>query len=80
MHAKVPLKLLALLEGKDILVGAIDVASDIVETPQEVAAVIEQVLNFVPKERIERIERAATQKRLADKRKRDLELIRIQGR
>ena len=31
--------LLGLLEGKDMLVGAIDVASDTVETPEEVAAV-----------------------------------------
>ena len=31
--------LIGLLEGKDILVGAIDVASDTVETPEDVAAV-----------------------------------------
>ena len=37
-NSKVPLSLLALLEGKDILVGAIDVASDAVETPEDVAA------------------------------------------
>ena len=36
-NSKVPLSLLSLLEGKDILVGAIDVASDAVETPEEVA-------------------------------------------
>ena len=38
-NSKVPLSLLKLLEGKDILVGAIDVASDEVETPEQVAAV-----------------------------------------
>ena len=39
MHSKVPISLIGLLEGKDVLVGAIDVASDTVETPEEVAAV-----------------------------------------
>ena len=38
-NSKVPVSLLGLLEGKDILVGAIDVASDTVETAEEVAAV-----------------------------------------
>jgi 5-methyltetrahydropteroyltriglutamate--homocysteine methyltransferase len=37
-----------LLKGKDVLVGVIDVASDKVETPQEVAAVIEKALKYVP--------------------------------
>src|SRR3954451_3403012 len=36
-NSKVPLALLGLLAGKDILVGAIDVASDAVETPEDVA-------------------------------------------
>src|SRR3954470_4207082 len=40
IHSKVPIELLALLKGKDVLVGVIDVASDKVETPQEVASVI----------------------------------------
>jgi 5-methyltetrahydropteroyltriglutamate--homocysteine methyltransferase len=52
IHSRVPLRLLSLLEGKDILVGAIDVASDTVETPEEVTAVIGQVLDYVPKERV----------------------------
>src|SRR5690606_5475105 len=34
-NSRVPLRLLQLLDGKDILVGAIDVASDHVETPEE---------------------------------------------
>ena len=37
-NSHVPLELLALLAGKDVLVGAIDVASDGVETPEDVAA------------------------------------------
>ncbi len=47
-----PLELLALLRGKDVLVGAVDVASDAVETPEEVAAVIRRALAFVPPERL----------------------------
>ena len=50
--AKVPLELLGLLAGKDVLLGAIDVASDHIETPEEVAATIEQALSFVPAERL----------------------------
>src|SRR6195256_5962594 len=34
-NARVPMHLLKLLEGKDVLVGVIDVASDEVETPQD---------------------------------------------
>ena len=45
--------LLALLAGKDILVGAIDVASDAVETPEDVASVVAEVIKHVPKERIQ---------------------------
>jgi 5-methyltetrahydropteroyltriglutamate--homocysteine methyltransferase len=51
-HSHVPVELLGLLSGKDVLVGAIDVASDAVETPDEVAAVIEDALRFVPAERL----------------------------
>ena len=52
INSKVPMTLMALLEGKDILVGAIDVANDTVETPEQVADVIGQAMKFVPKERI----------------------------
>jgi 5-methyltetrahydropteroyltriglutamate--homocysteine methyltransferase len=38
--SRVPLEVLKLLPGKDLLVGAIDVATDRVETPEEVAALI----------------------------------------
>ena len=51
-NSKVPLDLLSLLKGKDVLVGVIDVATDIVETPEDVAATIEAAMKFVPKERI----------------------------
>jgi 5-methyltetrahydropteroyltriglutamate--homocysteine methyltransferase len=49
---KVPLELLGLLEGKDILLGAVDVASERAETPEEVAATIAQASRFVPAERL----------------------------
>lgn len=51
-NSRVPLRLLALLAGKDVLVGAIDVATDDVETPEQVAAVIESALEFVSPERL----------------------------
>jgi 5-methyltetrahydropteroyltriglutamate--homocysteine methyltransferase len=51
-NSHVPIELLALLAGKDVLVGAIDVASETVETPEQVAATIEAALRFVPAERL----------------------------
>jgi len=48
IHSKVPIELLKLLKGKDVLIGVIDVASDKVETPQEVAAVIRAASKYVP--------------------------------
>ncbi len=52
INSHVPLKLLSLLDGKDVLVGVIDVATDEVETPERVAGVIGEVMKFVPQERI----------------------------
>ena len=52
INSRVPLKLLSLLDGKDVLVGVIDVATDEIETPERVAQVIGDVMKFVPKERI----------------------------
>jgi 5-methyltetrahydropteroyltriglutamate--homocysteine methyltransferase len=51
-HSRVPPDLMALLEGKDVLVGVIDVASDTVETPEEVTKTIGLALQFVPKEHL----------------------------
>ena len=51
-NAKVPMHLLALLKGKTVMVGVIDVASDVVETAEQVAATIGKALEFVPKERL----------------------------
>jgi 5-methyltetrahydropteroyltriglutamate--homocysteine methyltransferase len=47
-NSKVPLDLLALLKGKKIQAGVIDVASDTVETAEDVVQVIEAVSKFVP--------------------------------
>jgi 5-methyltetrahydropteroyltriglutamate--homocysteine methyltransferase len=52
IHSHVPPDLMQLLAGKDVLVGVIDVASDVVETPEEVADTIGRALQFVPKERL----------------------------
>jgi 5-methyltetrahydropteroyltriglutamate--homocysteine methyltransferase len=51
-NSRVPVALLKLLEGKDVLAGAIDVASRTVETPEEVAATIRTVLKHVAPERL----------------------------
>jgi 5-methyltetrahydropteroyltriglutamate--homocysteine methyltransferase len=47
MHAHVPMKVLKLLDGKDVLIGVIDVASDAIETPEEIAAVISAAAEYV---------------------------------
>jgi 5-methyltetrahydropteroyltriglutamate--homocysteine methyltransferase len=51
-NSRVPLSLLGLLKGKDVLVGCIDVATPEVETPERVAAVIRRALDYVPPERL----------------------------
>ena len=52
VHSHVPLELMRLLEGKDVMVGVIDVASDTVETPEEIADTIGKALRFVPREHL----------------------------
>jgi 5-methyltetrahydropteroyltriglutamate--homocysteine methyltransferase len=52
-NSQVPLELLGLLAGKDVLVGAIDVATDKVETPEEVASTLMSALAFVPADRLQ---------------------------
>ncbi len=51
-HSHVPLEMMKLLEGKDVMVGVIDVASDVIETAEEVADTIGRALQFVPKQRL----------------------------
>ena len=45
-NSKVPMDLIELLKGKKILVGAIDVASKKVETPQQVADILRQATKY----------------------------------
>ncbi len=51
-HSHVPMDLIRLLDGKDVMVGVIDVASDTVETAGQVADTIGRALQFAPKGRI----------------------------
>jgi 5-methyltetrahydropteroyltriglutamate--homocysteine methyltransferase len=51
-NARAPMRLMKLLAGKDVLVGVIDVATDRVETAEQVAASIEDALEFVPADRL----------------------------
>jgi 5-methyltetrahydropteroyltriglutamate--homocysteine methyltransferase len=46
-NSRVPMDLIELVRGKKVMVGAIDVASNIVETPEQVADTLRQALNFV---------------------------------
>src|SRR5580692_9719059 len=50
-NSRVPMHLLKLLGRKDVLIGVIDVATDAVETPEQVAAVIGEAMNYVAKEK-----------------------------
>ena len=43
---------MALLAGKDVMVGVIDVASDEIETPEQIADTIGKALEYVPKNRL----------------------------
>jgi 5-methyltetrahydropteroyltriglutamate--homocysteine methyltransferase len=52
IHSHVPPELMALLKGKDVMVGVIDVASDAIETAEEVADTIGRALQFVPREHL----------------------------
>jgi len=52
INSHVPLNLLELLDGKEVQLGVIDVATDRIETPEEVAGVIERAMKHVPKQNI----------------------------
>ena len=51
-NSKVPLELIALLKGKVVQAGVIDVATDQIETAEDVAKVIADVMKFAPKDHI----------------------------
>ena len=50
--SRVPLPLLELLVGKDIMLGVIDVARNEIETPEQVAETIREALAYVPADRV----------------------------
>ncbi len=52
-NSRVPMELIELLRGKEVLVGVIDVATNQVETPEEVAATIRRALQFVDAENLQ---------------------------
>ena len=46
-NSHVPLELMELIRGKKVMVGAIDVATNTIETPEEVAQTLRKALEFV---------------------------------
>lgn len=46
-NSRVPMDLIELVRGKKVMVGAIDVASNIIETPEDVAETLRKALQFV---------------------------------
>jgi len=51
-NSRVPIELLELIRGKKVLVGAIDVASETIETPEEVAATLREALKYVDADKL----------------------------
>ena len=51
-NSHVPMELIGLLDGKEVMVGAIDVASNRVETPEEVATTLRKALQWVRPQRL----------------------------
>jgi 5-methyltetrahydropteroyltriglutamate--homocysteine methyltransferase len=51
-NSKVPMDLIALLEGKDVMVGAVDVTTDQIERPEEVASTLRKALKYVAPEKL----------------------------
>ncbi|WP_231757741.1 methionine synthase [Microbulbifer elongatus] len=51
-NARVPIELLQLVRGKKVMVGAIDVATNDIETPEEVANTLREALQFVDADKL----------------------------
>lgn len=51
-NSRVPIELLELIRGKKVMVGAIDVANNAIETPEEVAQTLREALNFVDADKL----------------------------
>jgi 5-methyltetrahydropteroyltriglutamate--homocysteine methyltransferase len=52
INSRVPMSVLKLLHGKDVQIGVIDVATDGVETPEEIADLIGKAAEYVPAQKI----------------------------
>ena len=51
-NSHVPIELLELIRGKKVMVGAIDVANNAIETPEEVATTIREALKYVDADKL----------------------------
>ncbi|PQJ27053.1 methionine synthase [Rubritalea profundi] len=51
-NSRVPVELIELLRGKKVMVGVIDVATDTIETPEDVAATIREALKYVDADKL----------------------------
>ncbi|MCZ4066635.1 methionine synthase [Microbacterium sp. NE2HP2] len=51
-HSRVPVELIELIRGKKVMLGAIDVASHEIETPDEVAETLRRALAFVDADKL----------------------------
>ena len=51
-NSHVPMELLELIRGKKVMVGAIDVATDTIETPEEVADTLRKALQYVDADKL----------------------------
>ena len=51
-HSHVPMELIELIRGKKVMLGAIDVASETIETPDEVADTLRRALKFVDADKL----------------------------
>ncbi|MEM9026430.1 MAG: methionine synthase [Verrucomicrobiota bacterium] len=51
-NSHVPIELIELIRGKKVMVGAIDVANDAIETPEEVAATLREALKYVDADKL----------------------------
>ena len=51
-NGRVPLEVLEMIRGKKVMVGAIDVATNAIETPEEVAATLREALKYVDADKL----------------------------
>lgn len=51
-NSHVPMDLIELIRGKKVMLGAIDVANETIETPEEVAATLRKALNFADADKL----------------------------